>query len=202
MNDIMNPVSIPTNALSYEAFEQQWSEKLAAGHKGLDRAARKNWFYAKYNAERAKGVVEQLVLSEEIKTLIAHMPAQTWMVITEDWCVDSAFILPVIAAMADLNQDIELRIVPRDAHPDVMDRYLTNGTRSIPKLVVFDASGNELFQWGPRPQSIVAFRQRLVEAGVEKSDISKQVIDAYGAGAWKDVATELSASLESVMLVA
>lgn len=34
-----------------------------------------------------------------------------------------------------------------------MNRYLTNGKRSVPKLIVFDtASGEELAQWGPRPE--------------------------------------------------
>lgn len=202
MRDITNNEMIPIDALSYEAFGRKWTGKLAAGHKGLDRATRKNWFYAKYNAERSQRVVEQLVLDEDVKVLLSHLPAQSWMVITEDWCVDSAFILPVIAELAAQNPNIELRIVPRDAHPEVMDRYLTNGTRSIPKLVVLDASGDELFQWGPRPQSIVAFRQQLVDAGEEKGIISKKVIAAYEAGAWRDVVGELTMLLEDQMFVA
>ena len=42
----------------------------------------------------------------------------------------------------------------RDENLELIDRYLTNGGRSIPKLIAFDEYGNELFNWGPRPKHI------------------------------------------------
>jgi hypothetical protein len=32
-----------------------------------------------------------------------------------------------------------------------MDNHLTNGSRSIPRLIAHDVFGTELFTWGPRP---------------------------------------------------
>ncbi len=78
-----------------------------------------------------------------------------WIVLTEDWCGDSAQNLPYIAKFAALNKNIDLRILLRDDNLDIMDLYLTNGkSRSIPKLIAIDSDGNELFVWGPRPAVI------------------------------------------------
>ncbi|NJN26762.1 MAG: thioredoxin family protein [Cyclobacteriaceae bacterium] len=77
---------------------------------------------------------------------------QQWVVITEAWCGDSAQILPIIHKISENSQGkIELNIVLRDQHPELMEKYHTNGSRSIPKLIAFDEQGNELFAWGPRP---------------------------------------------------
>ena len=32
-----------------------------------------------------------------------------------------------------------------------MDQYLTNGGRSVPKVIATDQAGNHLGDWGPRP---------------------------------------------------
>lgn len=80
---------------------------------------------------------------------------QTWVVITEDWCGDSAQTLPVIAAIAALNPLVELRILDRDTYPEAMDLYLTNGSRSVPMVIAFgsSASPEQLWVWGPRPEA-------------------------------------------------
>jgi hypothetical protein len=68
-----------------------------------------------------------------------------------DWCGDAANTLPVLARLADLIPGMELRILERDQYPDVMNRYLTNGTRSIPMVIALDLEFRELGRWGPRP---------------------------------------------------
>ena len=96
-------------------------------------------------------------VSEPMQALmksIAH--PQLWLVITEAWCGDGAQSIPYLAKLAELNPLITLRFLFRDEHPEVMDAYLTNGNRSIPKLVA--TSGDlqeELFTWGPKPQYLM-----------------------------------------------
>lgn len=70
--------------------------------------------------------------------------------ITEGWCGDAAQILPFINKISELNEKIELKLVLRDQHPEVMDEFLTDGSRSIPKVVVLnkenlDVLGDEPF---------------------------------------------------------
>jgi hypothetical protein len=91
--------------------------------------------------------------SEEVRVAAADQSQQTWVVITEDWCGDSAQTLPVVSVIASLNDKISLRILDRDTYPEAMDLYLTNGSRSVPIVVAFDVHGNELWHWGPRPEA-------------------------------------------------
>ncbi len=46
---------------------------------------------------------------------------------------------------------LDLRIIFRDDNPELMNRYLTNGSKSIPKLIAFDKANSELFTWGRDP---------------------------------------------------
>ena len=73
------------------------------------------------------------------------------LVLVEDWCGDASNTVPVLARWADVSPAIELRLLRRDENPEVMDRYLTNGARSIPIVIVLDEEMNELGHWGPRP---------------------------------------------------
>ena len=52
------------------------------------------------------------------------------LVVLEDWCGDAVNIVPVIARLADRMLGIELRIVGRDSHPELMDSHLTGTSRS------------------------------------------------------------------------
>jgi hypothetical protein len=79
------------------------------------------------------------------------------LVIVEDWCGDASNTVPVVARLAELAPGLELRVIGRDAHPAVMDRYLTNGSRSIPIVVVLDDAFRELGFWGPRPTELQAW---------------------------------------------
>ena len=55
--------------------------------------------------------------------------------------------------MAEVNSNINLQLVLRDENLELMDLFLTNGGRSIPKLIALDKDLNILFTWGPRPQT-------------------------------------------------
>lgn len=79
------------------------------------------------------------------------------LALAEDWCVDTASTLPILARWAEEVPGLELRILARDAHPELMDRYLTNGTRSIPIVLVLDPSFKELAHWGPYPAPLGAW---------------------------------------------
>ena len=75
-----------------------------------------------------------------------------WLVISEGWCGDAAHSLPVIHQIADLNPNIEMRVVLRDQHEHLMNQFLTNGGKSIPKLIMYDVDPTKVIaDWGPRP---------------------------------------------------
>lgn len=121
------------------------------------------------NLQRSSRIIRNYKVSAELKNIIAEITEpQLWMIITESWCGDSAQNLPYIAAIAKENYMINLRIILRDSNPDIMDQYLTNGTRSIPKLISFNLAGEELFRWGPRPTAAIELINQWKAEGMEK----------------------------------
>ncbi len=74
------------------------------------------------------------------------------LILAEDWCGDVVQSLPPIVRVLERSSSIEYRIFRRDENIDIMDRYLTDGSKAIPYLVFMDAGLNEVARWGPRPE--------------------------------------------------
>ena len=183
--------------LTYEAYIARWKERLGESMKGLDRVERRYRFYAKYNWERMGKVEEGYEPDEALQQAIAGIDEpQFWLVITEDWCLDSAYAMPILDVAARANPNITLRILLRDSHLDVMDRYLTNGKRNIPKLILFDVRGEEVYTWGPRPAQAQLHREALIAQGVAGSDLSAAMVSWYEEGGWRLIEQELVEGLQ------
>ena len=111
-------------------------------------------YYTKLNAQRSKRIAKTLKLDPNfVGQMEAIKEKQNWMLITESWCGDAANGVPIISALAQLNSNIDLKIVLRDENLELMDQFLTNGGRSIPKLIALDTKNEVLFTWGPRPKA-------------------------------------------------
>ncbi|MCC6599062.1 MAG: thioredoxin family protein [Crocinitomicaceae bacterium] len=118
--------------------------------------------YTRMNIVRMKRWDKHFEVRNGLKEKISSISGgYTWMVLTEGWCGDSAQILPQLNKMAMLNKGIPLVILLRDENPELMDEFLTNGTRSIPRLICLDANGKEVFSWGPRPARAIELMEEL-----------------------------------------
>jgi hypothetical protein len=108
-----------------------------------------------------KGLWEGIYAITRLPTwaLEAVLPGQTrrLLVLAEDWCGDASSTIPMVAKLADQVPGLELRVLRRDEHLDVMERYLTNGSRSIPIVIALDEEFRELGHWGPRPRELQAW---------------------------------------------
>jgi hypothetical protein len=97
------------------------------------------------------------------------------LVLNEDWCGDSVNTLPAIAKLASLVPErIDLRVVGRDANPDLMDSHLTGRSRSIPVVIVLDEQYLERGWWGPRPSELQAWAVGPGKA-LEKADRYREI---------------------------
>ncbi len=76
------------------------------------------------------------------------------LVLSEDWCGDSINTLPAIARLTEAVPLLGLRVIGRDANPDLMSRHLTGVARSIPVIIVLDKDYIERGWWGPRPRPL------------------------------------------------
>jgi hypothetical protein len=87
------------------------------------------------------------------------------LVITEDWCGDALYNVPVLARLVDGNANVEMRLFLRDKNPDLMDQYLKDGLyRSIPVFAFFDENMNEVARFIERPPKITeALEKKMLE---------------------------------------
>jgi len=73
------------------------------------------------------------------------------LAISEDWCGDVRRNIPVIARLCAAGPNLHLRVVPKEADPHLMVRYLTNAAEAIPIFVFLSPQFVEIGNWGPRP---------------------------------------------------
>jgi hypothetical protein len=109
------------------------------------------------------------------------MPAGTQrklLVIAEDWCGDASNTVPIMARLAAEVPGLELRVIMRDRYPEVMDQYLTNGSRSIPIVIVLNEAYEEVGHWGPRPTELQAWVMAN-RATMAKTELYPQVRKWY-----------------------
>ncbi len=112
--------------------------------------------YTKANLERMQRVSSNISMDQKLYNLLNSVTDKwIWVIITEPWCGDASQIVPALCAFAEVNENIETKLILRDSNLDLIDAYLTNGGRSIPKLICVNAGTlEEIGVWGPRPQEI------------------------------------------------
>ncbi|MBK9285737.1 MAG: thioredoxin family protein [Sphingobacteriaceae bacterium] len=153
--------------------------------------------YAKLNIQRMNRIDQKIELDSAFKDALVQLntPLQ-WYVITEGWCGDAAQNVPVFALAEKISDKINLKLILRDENSEIMNQYLTNGSKSIPKLICFDSvSGTELFVWGPRPETCQNIMIQLKKEGKEKNDIAKAI------HAWYATDKTLSLQRELILLL-
>ncbi len=108
--------------------------------------------YTQLNDRRMRRWDKTLKISEAIEGKLKGSDKRTtWLVLTESWCGDASPSLPVMNKLAELLPNLDLKIVLRDENPELMDLFLTNGARSIPKLIALESDTNKVLgEWGPR----------------------------------------------------
>lgn len=133
----------------YQLVEQLVKEEKTTGNEHTEEKVN----YTKLNFSRMKRILKTTPISEDVTNTVDCLNDKlTWVVLAESWCGDAAQNLPVFAKIAETNPNITLKILLRDDNPEVMDQYLTNGGKSIPKLIALDENLNEVGTWGPRPK--------------------------------------------------
>jgi hypothetical protein len=116
--------------------------------------------HTKMNVQRMKRLDKTWSPPADLEAKLSSITQEEkWLVITEGWCGDAAQTVPLMNHLAALNPNIEMRLVLRDEHLDLMSYFLTEGGKSIPILMRW-RSGNALTHWGPRP----AFAQEMLRA--------------------------------------
>ncbi len=167
----INRVIVDT-AMTYEAYRQLTGKLLMENKTTGNNHSEAMLHYTRMNAMRMERLDKKTVLSAgTIEKLASLERRMVWLVITEAWCGDAAQIVPVLDKMAKVNAKIDLRFILRDEHLDIMDAFLTDGARSIPKVIILDAETLEVLgDWGPRPTELQAILLPEIQAMKELTD--------------------------------
>lgn len=142
------------SAQSYSEYKEMILKLIKEGKSTGENQSDSLYNYTKLNNQRMKRLDKQTKLSEDALTKAQRIQKDfTWLVLTESWCGDAAQTLPVINKFAEANKKIDLKVVLRDENEDLMNQFLTNGSKSIPKLIVLDNSSKKVVgSWGPRSE--------------------------------------------------
>ncbi|WP_177763284.1 thioredoxin family protein [Flavobacterium sp. I3-2] len=137
--------------------------------------------YTKLNDQRMKRLDKTIVISDENSAFLKSFENKIlWLVLTEGWCGDAAQALPVLNKMAELSDAIELKIVLRDENEDLMNQFLTNGGKSIPKVIMMHPETLEVIaDWGPRPAGAVQLMVDLKEKFGSITDEVKEELQKW-----------------------
>jgi hypothetical protein len=141
--------------IGYDAYKQRMAEDL------LYNTDLKTKEYVNLNQHRMSRVEKTYQVSAPLAQHAQRLTHKTyWLILTEHWCGDAAQTLPAFHKVAALSGGmLEMKLVYRDANPELMEAYLTGESRSIPKLIQLDAHYNVTGIWGPRPSEA----QKLVK---------------------------------------
>lgn len=155
--------------------------------------------YAKLNRERGKRWLKTFQPLPEVQSTFAAIEKpQKWLLITEPWCGDAAHVNPVVYLLSRLNENISLCVQLRDSG-SAIENYLTNGTRSIPKLIIRDEAGNDLGVWGPRPVAAMNLFNDLRVKGAGKEEMILALQNWYNKDKTIGVQTEIAAIVQQIV---
>lgn len=156
--------------------------------------------YVKLNKSRMSRWLKTGKLSEDLKSAITKLDEpQHWILITEPWCGDAAHSNPFIFLMSELNANIQLDIQLRDSGSEI-DQYLTNGGKAIPKLIVRDENGNDVWVWGPRPTLAQQHFHELKSMGLSMEDQKAKLQEWYNQDKGAEIQNEFSSWLSQILI--
>ncbi len=189
----MIPGSLLDSAYTYASYRALIDGLVAEGKTTGPTQNEKMLDYTKMNVHRMTRLDTTFKFIPELEEALRHAKPQTWLVITEAWCGDAANIVPVFDQVERANPAIKVRYILRDENLDIMDQYLTNGGRSIPKMVVLDADGNEIGTWGPRPAEAQALMDEWKVQGLPYSEKAEKLQLWYARNRTVEIQKELAA---------
>lgn len=150
MNYIKNSLE---KSLSYKSFRKTVKEFIEIDKSTGNEQSETKLNFSKLNDKRMDRLDKTLSLTETTQKSLQELNKKfTLLVIAEGWCGDAAQILPILNKISEASENIEMKVVLRDENEELMNQFLTNGSQSIPKVILLNEANEVLNSWGPRPK--------------------------------------------------
>jgi Thioredoxin len=151
------------NSHSYLEYRKLMADLLKDGKSTAVEQTQERTHYSELNESRMRRLDKTMRITDENGAKLKALTKRyIWLVLSESWCGDAAQILPILHKMeVESMGKIEMTLVLRDENEMLMNHFLTNKSKAIPKLIVIDKeTGSVVGDWGPRPQGAI----NLIEA--------------------------------------
>jgi len=143
-----------SSTIEYEDYRRIIDDLLAEGKTSGEDHSPFMINYTRKNVERMQTLDGRVEITDTLKEQLHQLKSNyIFLVLTEAWCGDASQIIPVLPKIAEVSEGkIALKLIWRDENPEIMQRHLTNGGKSIPKLILINKENlHEISNWGPRP---------------------------------------------------
>jgi len=187
-----------TKSTSYSTYRKLVSDLLENGKTTGPNQSADLLNYSLLNDKRMSRLDKKTSLTDAtISALKSTETEQTWLLITEGWCGDAAQIAPVINKMSLESDKVNFKVVLRDENEDLMNQFLTNGSKSIPKLVVLNEKDEVISSWGPRPSvaTTMVNDYKAANGGLD-ADFKRDLQIWYNKNKGENIQEDLVAFLE------
>lgn len=188
-------------SITYQAYFDEMIQFQESGKTSGLEQSESRISYTSLNTHRMKRWEKSFKPSEELWSTLPskQIIPQIWLVLSESWCGDAAQNLPIIHKIINQFDAIEMRFIFRDEHLDIMDEFLTDGSRSIPKLICLDQADLKVIDtWGPRPETA----QNMLKAykanpAISNEEFKKDLHLWYAKDKGKSVEKEIFSLIKS-----
>jgi hypothetical protein len=179
-------------AISYDEYRDLIERLVGEGKTTGPKQSESLANFTRLNLQRMNRLGKTIEAEGETRLAVrATKRSQIWLIITEAWCGDAAQNVPIIEKIASESDIIQTRYILRDEDPELIDRFLTNGARSIPKLIALGADSYEvLWTWGARPKAAQDLFIELRENGVEKAALMEHLQRWYNEDRGRSIQSE------------
>jgi thioredoxin-like negative regulator of GroEL len=182
---------------NYRSYRNKINSLLAEGKVTGKKQSEALVEFTKLNIQRMNRLDKTLTLIPELEQKIVNSRRKMqWVILSQGWCGDCAQLVPVFGKIAELSQGkVELALVNPDERNDLMERFATNGTRSVPKAAFFEAETGWLSgTWGPRPKPAqeIMLKWKASDGKISKDDFEKELHTWYAKDKTWTTQTELA----------
>lgn len=194
------------DAMNYREYLDKVYALLEESHSEVSEEAEVLMHYTRMNTRRMELWNKTIVLLPEAENYFQSIDKKIdFLIITEAWCGDAAHVMPMMQKIIDLNENFSIKTIMRDEHPEIMDQYLTNGTKSIPIIVALQCIDDkyvELFRWGPKPMPMMKKLKDFKEGklNVSKGTLLKETQLWYEEDKTNTIQTELTELMKSSLI--
>lgn len=177
------------NALTFDEYYNQVDQLVKEGKTSGENQTENLIEFTRVNQKRMKKWRKIYKTSSDWINAVERLDRkEEWVLLTEAWCGDAAQNISQINNMVEVSDKLDLKILYRDENLELMDQFLTNGGRAIPKLIRLDAETKEIIgSWGPRVKTA---QDIVIEGKKNGTNYGEDLHAWYAKNKSKDLETE------------